>query len=182
MSKTVQPRAAKAPGKPFAPGQSGNPAGRPKGSKSRPKELTPEQESDALCERGTEHVKFGRLAEARIAFAKALALAGISAERIEREKLVDDLIGVAQKSRRRDIIESLFADADAAYLKHVGLPAGATLDQFKALYAVGSDDFDSDRALADLERFPPIANRIAELKAEQARNSAKTARGRQSEK
>ncbi len=74
------------------------------------------------------------------------------------------------KERRIGAVRTLYddeaEDGDGAFFKHVGLPKDATWEQFRSHYAVGEDDVDADRAFGDFETYPPIAARIAELKAE----------------
>ena len=67
----------------------------------------------------------------------------------------------ATSKSKTSIVESLFDDADAAYLKHVDLPKDATWDQFRAHYALVGGDLDADRTCEDLASFPPVATAIA---------------------
>ncbi len=58
-----------------------------------------------------------------------------------------------------------YEDADADYLAHVGLRRNASWHSFRQHYAK-DDGFDIDRAANDLATYPPVAARVAELKAE----------------
>ena len=161
---------AKVRGNAFKKGQSGNPKGRPKGGKNRPKELTLEQEIEALTDRGTEHVEAGEIDAERAAFTKMFVLSGISRDKLPGA--VDNIIEFVQiivaKDDRLDIVQSLYENGHGDYFARVGLPKDATWKQFRALYTIGNDDVDADRALHDFTTYPPIAARIAEVKAEKA--------------
>jgi len=65
-------------------------------------------------------------------------------------------------------------DAFVEYCVHCGIPlddlknAGKSYDHvILAHYAVGPGEWDVDRISADMLRWPPLANRIAELKDKQ---------------
>lgn len=152
----------------FKPGQSGNPDGRPKGARNKPKETSAAQDAETLIARGLEHLAGGGTDAARTAIMKALALSGpYSSEGLEKE--ANGIIEIAQaeiaKSRRLDIVKGLYDDADAEYLQHIGLPKDAAWGRFQSHYAVGEDDVDADRATNDLVTYPPVAKRVAELQA-----------------
>ena len=63
-----------ASGRPFRKGQSGNQKGRPKGARTRPVEMTVEQEIERLTERGIELVVMGETELAVTAFEKVFAM------------------------------------------------------------------------------------------------------------
>ncbi len=176
MSKTTR-------GRPFAKGRSGNPAGRPKGSKNRSRENTLEQETEVLLARAIEHVAMGRIEDARSAFTKLLAVAGPGRSPEETCREVDKLVEVVrtevEKDQRLGAVRTLYDDeagkGDGNFFEHVGLPRNVSWERFRDHYAVGEDDVDADRAFDDLATYPPIAARIAELKAAGfAGNSGKT--------
>ena len=152
----------------FQPGQSGNPKGRPKGTKSKPKEISFEQEAENLLEQGMKHVVNGHNNAAHLAFRKSFTLMGLRLPE-DIDNASDGLIDVAKdelmKMQRLDIVRGLYDDADTAYLRHVGLPKSATWDRFCGLYAIDDGDVDADRAINDLVTFPRVAKAIAELKA-----------------
>ena len=133
-----------------------------------------EQEIEVLHLCAIEHVLADHIGPARIAFMKLLALAVPHLAADERRQEADGMIEIVQtdmaKERRVGAVQCLYEDeaedGDGAFFEHVGLPKDATWEQFRAHNAVGEDDVDADRAFGDLETYPPIAARIAELKAE----------------
>jgi|ETNmetMinimDraft_13_1059891.scaffolds.fasta_scaffold37299_1 hypothetical protein len=158
-------KSAKTRGRPFKPGQSGNPNGRRKGSTNVPKEPSLADAIEALKVRGFNHFAAGNIDAARSCFEKMLALAWGANDPERLSSAVDGLFGTVtaefKKMQNADIVESLFDDADAAYLKHVDLPKDATWDQFRAHYALVGGDLDADRTCEDLASFPPVATAIA---------------------
>ena len=68
----------------------------------------------------------------------------------------------------------------ADYLRHVGFDTSAvkTPDQLRAawcaFYRTGKGHYDVNRAFTDFATWPPIANRIAELRAEQAQDEVES--------
>ena len=62
----------------------------------------------------------------------------------------------------------LACHADAEFLQHVGLPADASWDQWRAHYATDDDGVNMERVGDDLKTFPPIAAQIEEITAERA--------------
>ena len=63
------------------------------------------------------------------------------------------------------LYEDAADDGDGSFFEHIGLPPDATWGQFRQHY----DDRGGstpERVGRDLETYPPIAQRIAELKAE----------------
>lgn len=159
-------------GRPFEPGRSGNPKGRPKGSRNRPVELTVEQEAKRLIQRGAELVVMGETEAAVNAFEKSLTLTwgarGGWAERGEARDKAHELAALIEREHHIDILRNWYADADAEFLEHVGLPADTSWDQWRAHYATDEDDVDMERVGDDLRTFPPIAAHIEEITAERA--------------
>ena len=137
-------------------------------------ETTIEQEAEALQLRAVEHAAAGRIEDARRAFRELLAIAVPHLTPEERRQEADAMIEAIQadmaKEGRLAAVQGLYDDEakeGAGFFQHVGLPPDATWAAFRAHYAVGEDDVDANRAFGDLESYPPIAARIAELKAEQ---------------
>ena len=66
-----------------------------------------------------------------------------------------------------DILLGLYEDeaenGDGRFFEHIGLPPDATSEQFRRNYAGGPS---SEPVGNDLAKYPPIAQRIAELEVE----------------
>ena len=158
-------------GRPFPKGQSGNPKGRPKGARTKPVELTVDQEVERLKHHATELAIEGQTEPAIDAFEKMLILAwgagGNPARPGKAREKARELVALIERENRVDILRNWYDDSDAEFFQHVGLPADASWDQWRAHYATDDDDVDMERVGEDLKTFPPIAARIAELTAEQ---------------
>ena len=63
------------------------------------------------------------------------------------------------------IFEDGLTDGDGSFFEHAGLPRDASWGQFRRHYDTAGMP-DAGRAAGDLATYPPIANRIAELRAE----------------
>lgn len=142
-----------------------------------------EQEIEVLRLRAIEHVLADHIGPARNAFVKMLALAVPHLTPEERRQEADDMIEIVQadvaKEQRIGAVRTLYDDeagmGDGTFFEHVGLPRDVSWERFRDYYAVGEDDVDADQAFGDLTTYPPIAARIAELKAAGfAGNSGKT--------
>ena len=101
-----------------------------------------------------------------------------TALRSAANSLIETVQIEAARDSRLSSLQSLYQDFNEGtgdYFQHIGLPKDATWEQFRAHYAVGDDDVDATRAFEDFAAYPPIAARIAELKAAGfADNSGKT--------
>ena len=134
-----------------------------------------EQEAEALQLRAIEHVIAGNLEAAKSAFAKMFAMSGGPVDDASIDRLIETVQAAHAKEERIDLVQGLYDDeaneGDGSFFLHVGLPENVTWEQFRAHYAVGDNDVNSKRACEDLATYPPIAARVAELKAEQRGNS-----------
>ena len=64
-------------------------------------------------------------------------------------------------------------NSDGGFFEHIGLPADASWGEFRRHYDKDGVP-DIDRAANDLFTYPPIAERVEELKAEKARSEKET--------
>ncbi len=167
MTKTKPAR-----GRQFRKGKSGNPNGRPKGARSKPAELTVAQEVERLQGRGAELVVMGETEAAVTAFEKSFAMnwgtQGGRAEPGEAREKAREIVALIERENRVNVLRNWYDDADAEFLQHVGLPADATWEQWRAHYTADDGSADVDRVGNDLKTFPPIAAEIAKLAAERA--------------
>ena len=146
----------------FKKGQSGNPAGRPRGSTGRNAELR-RLEDDAL----------------KLATNTADAIAEAAREaliEIEQPELIPlfDAITDAAKDAVKDghvgpssvaVLRAAYNDQSHEFFLHAGLPSDCNWLTFEKHYRTrGRIDF--DRFVGDYATFPPIAERIEELRAE----------------
>ena len=169
-------------GRPFKKGQSGNPAGRPKGGSNK-KELTLEEEIEALKQRAAEHACAGRLGSARIAWKKFFVLNGRRQDDPELKHDVEEIILLfqteAEKLQRLDLVKNLFEDKemtdDGAFFEHIGLPKDVDWQTFRARYAIGDDDVDADCVFRNFTTYPPIAAGIVRAMAAKAKAEGETA-------
>ena len=84
--------------------------------------------------------------------------------------------GLVEEIEKEGLLLVWYEDADADYLRYLGLPPEASWEQYRAHYTVGEDGgADVDRMASDLLKFLPIASAIAEHKAE--RDAASLQRG-----
>ena len=151
----------------FVKGASGNPSGRPRGS-------------------GSQETELRRLEEAGLALAANVA--GIIAEvarsaltKIELPELIPlfDAITEAAKDAVKvgqigpsslALLRGWYDDhreggQDGAFFTHAGLPEDCDWKTFEKHYTTRKR-IDHDRHVEDLRRFPPIVQRIKELKAQ----------------
>ena len=151
----------------FVKGASGNPSGRPRGSGSHETELRRLKEAGLDLASNT---------------ADAIAEAARSAlKEIELSELIPlfDTITDAAKAAVRDgeigpssvaLLRGWYDDhreggQDGAFFTHAGLPEDCDWKTFEKHYTTRKR-IDHDRHVEDLRRFPPIVQRIKELKAQ----------------
>ncbi len=171
MAKSRKPRPR---GRPFKKGQSGNPRGRPKGSKNRPAELSIEQEVERLTKRGIELVLLDQYEEARTAFEKSFLLSWGSQGRAEgpeevrhsARRSVDYFRAQFEKEKKIDRLCIHYEDVDANFLEYLGLSADAPWDDFLAFYIEDDGDIDEERVAGDLFGYPPMQVALANAAAE----------------
>ena len=151
----------------FLKGQSGNPSGRPRGSTGHNAELR-RAEKDALeLAANTADVisEFARLALVEIEHPELIPLFDAITD-AAKDAVKDGEIGPSRVAMLRTGYDD-FEDDDLgeSFFIHVGLPNDCDWPTFEKHYRTrGRIDF--DRFLGDFATFPPIAERIEELRAE----------------
>ncbi len=157
----------------FLKGQSGNQNGRPRGSSGHATELRRREESGLMLATNTADV-----------IAETARQALVEVERPEFIPLIDAICGAAKTAvKGGEIGPSSVAmlrtgyddfeddDLGESFFIHVGLPNDCDWPTFEKHYRTrGRIDF--DRFLGDYATFPPIAERIEELRAERLLSSA----------
>ena len=96
---------------------------------------------------------------ARLCFEKMLLLSwGQSARLDEARNSARELVEVIEKEA---LLQIWYEDADADYLRYLGLPPKATWEEYRRHYSVGEDGgADVGRMANDLANYPPIASSI----------------------
>jgi hypothetical protein len=150
----------------FVKGQSGNPAGRPKGTRTHVAELRRAEENALTLACHTADV-----------IAETVRWALTEIERPEFIPLFDAICDGAKKSVRdgeigpsplamlRPAYDDFKDNQEGDFFVHVGLPVDCDWPTFAKHYRTrGRIDF--DRFLDDFQNFPSVAQRLAELTAE----------------
>jgi hypothetical protein len=146
----------------FVKGQSGNPNGRPKGSTGHNAELR-KLEDDALT----------LACHTADVIAETACLALVEIEHPELLPLFDAITGVIKDAVKEGkigpssvaMLRTAYDDLEESFFVHAGLPSDCDWPTFEKHYRTrGRIDF--DRFVGDYATFPPIAERIEELRAE----------------
>ncbi len=130
----------------FRKGQSGNPKGRPKGSKKR---YSAREIADDLF--------------IQVVVGCAEQGVGLSPDQVLELKKTA-LTDARDHIRDCNALEGHYRDSGAAYFKYLGLPANCTLQQFFEKYTTEQGSPDIEAAADDLGNYPPVKARVAELR------------------
>ena len=151
----------------FKKGQSGNPNGRPRGSTGHNAELR-RLEDDALtlaCHTADIIAEMAKLSLVEIERPELIPLFDDICDSV-KDGVKDGEIGPSSVARLRSGYDN-FEDDDReeSFFVHAGLPSDCDWPTFEKHYRTrGRIDF--ERFVGDYATFPPIAERIAELRAE----------------
>ena len=151
----------------FAKGVSGNPSGRPRGSGSRDTELRRQEEDGLALAAHTADVIAGtaKLALTKIGSPELIPLFDAITD-AAKSAVKDGEIGPSSVALLRWWYDDHRGGGQGgAFFLHAGLPEDCDWANFKEQYTTRKR-IDHDRHVEDLRRFPPIAQRIKELKAQ----------------
>ena len=151
----------------FAKGVSGNPSGRPRGSGSHETELRRLEEAGLALAANTADIIAGtaKLALTKIGSPELIPLFDAITD-AAKSAVKDGEIGPSSVALLRAGFDDLQVSGQhGEFFNHAGLPADCDWEAFKAYYTTRKR-IDHDRHVEDLRRFPPIAQRIKELKAQ----------------
>ena len=150
----------------FQPGQSGNPAGRPKGTTTHVAKLR-QAEEDALtlaCHTADIIAEMAKLSLADIERPELIPLFKAICNAV-KDGIKDGTIGPSPLATLRPAYDDFKDNQEGDFFLHIGLPVDCDWQTFVKHYRTrGRVDF--DRFLDDFQRFPPIVQRLAELRAE----------------
>jgi hypothetical protein len=150
----------------FQPGQSGNPAGRPKGTRTHVAELR-QAEEDALtlaCHATNIIAEMAKQSLTDIERPELIPLFKAICAAV-RDGIKDGTIGPSPLAMLRPAYDDFRDNQEGDFFLHIGLPVDCNWKTFEKHYRTrGRVDF--DRFVGDFKTYPPIARRIEELKAE----------------
>ena len=150
----------------FSKGQSGNPAGRPKGSGSHETELL-RLENDALkLASNTADViaETLRLTLTKIGMTELMPLVSEITKAIKEAVKEGEIPPSSLSMLRVGFDDHKESGQGGAFFVHAGLPENCDWKTFKAHYKKRGR-IDNARHIDDLASFPPIAEAVAEFKA-----------------
>jgi hypothetical protein len=151
----------------FVKGQSGNPKGRPKGSTSHNSELRrAEEDALKLASNVADAIaKTARWALTEIELPELIPLFDTITD-VAKKAVRDGEIGPSPLAMLRPAYDDFMDNQKGDFFLHIGLPVDCDWKTFEKHYRTrGRIDF--DRFLGDFQSYPPIVQRMAELRAEQ---------------
>ena len=150
----------------FVKGHSGNPKGRPKGSSSHSSELRRAEEDALTLAYHTADV-IAETARWALTEAGCLELAPLFDAICDgaKDAIRCGEIGPSPLAMLRPAYDDFKDNQEGDFFLHIGLPVDCDWKTFEKHYRTrGRIDF--DRLLGDFQSYPPIVQRIEELKAE----------------
>ena len=151
----------------FVKGASGNPSGRPRGSGSHETELRRQEEDGLALAAHTADVIAGtaKLALTKIGSPELIPLFDAITEAAKDAVKVGQIGPSSLALLRGWYDDHREGGQDGAFFTHAGLPEDCDWKTFEKHYTTRKR-IDHDRHVEDLRRFPPIVQRIKELKAQ----------------
>lgn len=152
----------------FPAGQSGNPNGRPRGTTKLIKQRRENEERAHQLARNalTEVTEALTAAMRQIGYERLVPLIEATTAAVA-ELVGTGEIGPSDVAVLRAWYEDHCEDPSGEFFTFIGLPARCSWTEYRDFYTLHGA-IDHERASKDLGRFPPVAERIAELKREKA--------------
>ena len=150
----------------FQPGQSGNPAGRPKGTTTHVAKLR-RAEEDALtlaCHATNIIAEMAKQSLVDIERPELIPLFKAICNAV-KDGIKDGTIGPSSLALLRSAYDDFKENQEGDFFLHVGLPGDCNWKTFEKHYRTRGRIY-FDRFLDDYQSYPPIVQRIEELKAE----------------